>query len=56
MFITRDREAGTVIDDFATLEEAKSAIKVYEKFDKMEGTFTPDFYEIYNSVTEEIEF
>ena len=56
MFITRDRETGTVIDEFATLEEAKAAIQAYEMTDEKEGTFTPNFYEIYNSVTAEIEF
>lgn len=52
-FITRDREAGNEIERFATLEEAKKAIKSYEEIDKAEETYTEDFYEIYDSEKEE---
>lgn len=51
---TRDREAGNVIDSFETLEEARKAIKDYEETDKKEGTYTPDFYEIYDFENGEI--
>ncbi|MFM1525255.1 MULTISPECIES: hypothetical protein [Helcococcus] len=54
-YITRDRECGNIIDGFNTLEEAKEAINQYEKEDKKDGIFESDFYEIYNSETEEIE-
>lgn len=44
-YITRDREAGNVIDTFDSLEEALKAIESYEAEDMAEGTFTKDFYE-----------
>ena len=47
-YVTRDREAGNVIDEFATLEEARNAIETYEEHDKQDGTYTKDFYEIYD--------
>lgn len=46
-FITRDREAGNKIEEFATYEEAQAAIAAYEAEDKENGDFTEDFYEIY---------
>ena len=45
-YITRDREAGNVIDEFATLDEAKKAIAQYELDDQRQGIWEPDFYEI----------
>ena len=45
-WIVRDRETGTRIDIFDTLEEAERALKEYESDDKKEGVYTPDFYEI----------
>ena len=45
-YITRDREAGNVIDEFATLDEAKKAIAQYELDDHRQGIWEPDFYEI----------
>ena len=46
MIVTRDREAGNIIENFATKKEAEKAILSYEKTDKNEGTYTPDFYEV----------
>lgn len=46
MIVTRDREAGNIIENFATKKEAEKAISRYEKTDKKEGTYSPDFYEI----------
>lgn len=46
MYATQDRETGTRIDIFGTLEEAKKALEEYEYVDMMEGVYTPDFYEI----------
>lgn len=43
---TADREAGNRIEKFDTLEEAKEAIQKYEKSDKNEEIYTPDFYNI----------
>ena len=54
MFITRDRETGTIIDEFMTLEEAEDAIRKYEATDEKEGTYSENFYEIYNEETAEI--
>ena len=52
-YIIRDREAGNVIDSFATSDEAKSELVRFEKIDKKEGSFTPDFYEVWDSYLEE---
>ena len=46
-YIIRDREAGNVIDTFATLHEAEQAFTKYETDDKKDGIFKKDFYEIY---------
>lgn len=54
MYIIRDREAGNKIAEFSTLEEAIRKLKEYEEDDEKDGTYTPDFYEIYNSEKEEI--
>lgn len=51
---TRDREAGNRIESFTTLEEARKAIKAYEEQDKNDGTYTADFYEIYDEEEEKI--
>lgn len=53
-YVTRDREAGNVIEGFATVEAAKKALIAYEEQDKKEGTYTEDFYEIYDTENEEI--
>lgn len=45
-YYTADREAGNRIEAFNTIEEATQAIVAYEKEDKRDGTFTPDFYEV----------
>ena len=45
-WIVRDRETGTGIDIFDTLEEAERALKECENDDVKEGVYTPDFYEI----------
>ena len=45
-WIVRDRETGTGIDIFDTLEEAKRVLKEYENDDIKEGVYTSDFYEI----------
>ena len=45
-WIVRDRETGTGIDIFDTLEEAERALKEYENDDIKEGVYTSDFYEI----------
>ena len=46
MYVVRDREAGNVITQFETIEEAQKELKKYEEQDKKDGTYTEDFYEI----------
>lgn len=53
-FVTRDREAGNVIDEFQTLDDARDAVESYEADDERDGNLTDNFYEIYNQLTEEI--
>lgn len=53
-YITRDREAGNVIDYFSTLAEARKAIEAYKRSDKAEDIYEENFYEIYDSRAEEI--
>ena len=43
---TADRETGTFIEEFATVEEAREAIEAYEAKDKAEGIFEEDFYDV----------
>ncbi len=42
----QDRETGTLIDVFDTYEEALAELNIYERDDKNNGDYTPDFYEI----------
>ena len=43
---TADRETGTFIEEFKTVEEARKAIEAYEEEDKAEGIFEEDFYDV----------
>lgn len=43
---TADRETGTFIDEFASIEDARAAIQQYEESDKNDGIYEPDFYDI----------
>ena len=45
-YIIRDREAGNVIATFSSKDEACNELRKYEEQDKIDGTYTPDFYEI----------
>lgn len=45
-YYTQDRETGTIIDEFSTLQDAEKAVKEYEQEDKENGCFEQDFYEI----------
>lgn len=45
-YIIRDREAGNVIATFSSKDEACNELSKYEEQDKIDGTYTPDFYEI----------
>ena len=46
--VIRDREAGNVITEFDTVEEAKKELEKYEAQDKKDGVYVEDFYEIYD--------
>ena len=46
MYVVRDREAGNVITQFETMEEAHKELERYETQDKKDGTYSEDFYEI----------
>ena len=45
-YVTRDREAGNIIERFATKEEAEQALAAYEEADRKDGIFVEDFYEV----------
>lgn len=45
-YVTRDKEAGNIIEYFNTKEEAEQAIEDYERSDKNEGIYEADFYEV----------
>ena len=52
LYKIQDREAGNIIEENLTLEEAKECVKKYEEIDKSgywnDGVdcYVPDFYEI----------
>lgn len=52
--VIRDREAGNVITEFETLEEAKKELEKYEAQDKKDGVYVEDFYEIYDLDTQTV--
>lgn len=43
---TADKETGAFIDKVDYVEEGLKLISEYEKKDKIEGTYVPDFYDI----------
>ena len=45
-WIIQDREAGNFIEEYDTHEEALNTLNEWEKIDKENGEYTPDFYEI----------
>lgn len=53
-YAVRVRESGDVIDYFDSLEYARKAVRSFEYMDKMDRNFEPNFYEIYDVVSEEI--
>lgn len=46
MYIIRDKEAGNIIEQFNSYEEAQTQLEEYEQTDRCEGTYTADFYEV----------
>ena len=55
IYTIRDSEAGNAIERYNTLLEAMAALECFEEEDKKNGTFVKGFYEIYNTVREEVE-
>lgn len=45
-YYTADRETGTFIDEFSTIEEARAAIAEYEISDKADGVYEENFYDV----------
>lgn len=45
-WVIRDREAGNIIDYFASEVDANTTLKSYEQQDYRDGVYTPDFYEV----------
>lgn len=43
---TADRETGTFIEEFSTVEKARKAIESYEEKDKADGIYEENFYDI----------
>lgn len=43
---TANKETGTIIDEFKSIDEAKKAIENYEETDKEDGTYEPNFYDV----------
>ena len=46
MYVIIDKEAGNIIEQAETIEQAQQIIAEYEAADKNDGTYTPDFYAI----------
>jgi hypothetical protein len=53
-YLTRDKETGTIIDEFGTLEEAIEAVHEYNEKDAKEDNYTPGFYEVYYTDTQKV--
>ena len=41
-----DKETGTFIEEVKTIEEGKKLIEHYEETDKVDGTYTENFYDL----------
>lgn len=54
MFEIRDRQGGNIIDSFDSLEAAMYALNEYEEADKLEGIYKENFYEIFDTINNEI--
>ena len=46
MMYTADKETGTFIDTVKSLDEGLILIAEYEREDKEDGIYTPDFYDV----------
>ena len=54
MFSIRDRQGGNVIDSFDSLEAAMYALNEYEEADKLDNIYEENFYEIFDTINNEI--
>lgn len=54
MFQIRDRQGGNFIDSFDLLEAATYALNEYEEADKIDGIYEENFYEIFDTINNEI--
>ena len=54
MFEIRDRQAENIIDSFDSLEAAMYALNEYEEADKLDGIYEENFYEIFDTINNEI--
>lgn len=53
-YITRDRKGGNPLEEFDSLDEAEQVLIEYVESDRAEGIYSPEFYEIYDEVSEEV--
>jgi len=53
-YLVRDCETGTTLEMCDDYDSARAQIKEFEHYDLEDGTYLPDSYEIYDSVTEEV--
>jgi hypothetical protein len=53
-YIIQNRETGSMIEGFDTLNEVKNALCKYkEEDDQLNGGFDPDFYEVWDQLQDE---
>jgi hypothetical protein len=45
-YAVRDREAGNIIEFVNSIEEGQNLIEQYERTDRENDVYTPDFYEV----------
>jgi serine phosphatase RsbU (regulator of sigma subunit) len=53
-YVIRDREAGNIIESWNDLDRAIDQVKRFVETDIQEGTFSENFYEIIDTVSENI--
>ncbi len=46
---TADRETGTFIEEVESVEQGLRVIATYERMDKANGCYSPDFYDVVDS-------
>ncbi len=51
---TADKETGSLIEKCESIEEAAEKIRQYEEYDKEEGTYQENFYDIVNEKHESL--